>query len=139
MGDSEIVQLSVELAGGEDFDHSDLDESTRSLVSELEELPFVREVNLQSGVDQGHASPRKGAKGGVGEIMMLGTLAMAVLPSSIPEIIGFLKEWGLRPGNRPVKIKGKVGAKSVEFEFDPRTISTDKVKQLASEMLESLK
>jgi len=129
---AEIVRLSIELIGGEEIDDADLDNMTRSLRSELEELPFVQEVE-QKPVGAGYAAPPKGTK--TGELLALGVLAMAVLPTAIPALIGFLQEWGLRPGNRPVRIKVQGGSTgSLEVEFDPRAMSADEVKVLVSDL-----
>lgn len=130
--DARAAPLLVQLPGGEDIDEADLDEMTRSLRSELEELSFVRSVDQRRSVEPGETSPPKGTK--AGEILTLGALALAILPDALPTLIGFLKEWALRPGNRPVKIKVQRAEHSLEVEYDPRSMSTAEVKDLASEM-----
>ena len=120
------IHLSLQLEAGEDIDETDLDALTRALRSELEEIPVVTEVGRAS-----EAGPQAGAKG-VGEL--LGKLLLAVAPDGVNAVIGFLKEWTLRPGNRPVIIKVQGDAGALEVEYDPRTMTTEDVKKLAAEL-----
>ncbi len=118
------VRFLVTVVGGEDIDETDLDAMTRSLQSELEDLPEVTQVGPSreaTGVPQGAKSP---------EVFALGALAMAVLPKAVPALIDFFKEWALRPGYRPVKIK----LLNSEIEYDPRIMSVAEVKQLMAEL-----
>ncbi len=130
------VEFLVQLPSGADIDDTDLENLTNSLKSELDELPFVRDVARVATANQGAGLPPKGTKGG--EIVTLAALGLAILPAAIPQIIEFLKEWILRPGNRPLKIKVEGGSGSLEIEYDPRTMATDEVTRLVSAMRQML-
>lgn len=129
--EAQAIQLFVQLGGDEGIDDASLDDLSRSLRRELEDLSFATDVDQGVGADQRETMPPKGAKG---ELFALGALLMAVLPAALPEAIAFLKEWALRPGNHHVKIKVATRYSSTEVEFDPRTVSKDEVMRLATEM-----
>lgn len=130
--EAQAVQLLLQLDRDESIDDVSLDELSISLRRELEDLRFVTDVNQGVGADQSSTLPPKGAK--AGELLALGALLMAVLPEAIPEVITFLREWALRPGNHHVKIKVEGRYGSMEIEFDPRTVSKEEVMRIASEM-----
>ena len=121
------VRLAIEVARGSGIDDADLDQMTRSLQGELEDLDFVEEVGQQT-----ETSVPQGAK--VGEAVTLGALAMAILPGAIPALFQFLKAWSQRPDSEPVKIKIQRDDRSMELEFDPESVSSDEVQRLASEL-----
>ena len=124
------IQLVVQLGRDTSIHDVRLSDLTTSLRRELVDLHFVTDVDQQGGVDQSNIIPPKGGKGG--EYIALGAVLVAILPAAIPEIIGFLKEWALRPGNHLVKIKVQSRDDSMDIEFDPRSISKDEVMHLAS-------
>jgi hypothetical protein len=130
--EAQAIQLLVQLSGDESIDDVSLDDLSRSLRRELEDLRFVTDVDQRVGTDQSNTMPPKGTK--AGEWLALGALLMAVLPEALPEAIAFLKEWALRPGNHHVKIKVQSHSSSVEIEFDPRTISKNEVMRLVTGM-----
>lgn len=126
------VQLIVELSREADIDEAELDEMTRNLRLEMEELPYVQSAGPPRVPTSGGAAPPKGTK--AAELQTLGRLAMNLLPVAIPAVIGFLKDWSLRPGNRSIKLRVQRGERSTEVEYDPRAMSLDEVKSLAAEL-----
>lgn len=126
---SQPLQLILQLVTGDELHEEDIDRMTRSLRSELEELPYAEHVRLGTREGQVPAGAKAGA-----EVIALGALAMAILPNAAEPFLSFLGEWISRPGNRPLKLKWQHGERSAEVEFDPRTISEDKVKRLLSEI-----
>jgi hypothetical protein len=108
----------------------ELDQMTRQLRSELMELE-VESVDL---VRAGEAP--KGAK--AGEILELGTLAVAVLPVFIPKIIEYLQSWSLRAESRKVSVKAQVGDRSIEIEYSPAALSPAGLKNLVETLTGAL-
>ncbi len=74
-----------------------------------------------------------GAK--VGEVLLLGTLLVAVAPAAIEGVINIVRDLLKRPGTPPLKVKVKHGEMEVGVEFSPGTISADELARL----VESLK
>ena len=63
---------------------------------------------------------------------------MAVLPTVVPELIKFLQAWSMRGQNRTVKIKTQAGDRSLEVEYDPKTMSPAELKSLVEMLNETL-
>lgn len=128
--ETETLQLTVAVVGGEEIDDADLAEMTRSLQSELKEVEGINQVT-----EAQKAGQEKGTKG----FEWIGELLIKIVPSGIGTILGFLKEWIKRPGSRPVKITatGRNG-KKIEVEFDPKTITAKKVQEFALALQESV-
>ena len=77
--------------------------------------PF-RAIGNLVGPPVGHGAP-----GSVGRLdvivhILLGAVAVAVLPAVLPKIVEFCQAWALRGQGRTVKFKGKVGGQDIEFE-----------------------
>ena len=104
----ESIQLHLDLQMGEDAVPDELDLLTRQLHRELRELD-VEEVDLIKDTQ----AP-EGTKSA--EVVTLGALAVAVLPTVLPKLIDFLQAWAMRADNRTIKVKTQVGEKSLEFE-----------------------
>ena len=131
MDDLDTFTLTLSLGGKGDIDQGDLDALSRSLCSELEELPFVKDVEL--GTSAGGDVPA-GAKAAA-EIATIGSLLMAILPGAVPKLLEYLKDWVSRPDAVPVTIKVQAGDRVVEAEFDPEKTSIESVEQLAANLL----
>jgi hypothetical protein len=123
------VQLTVQLVTGQEISAEDIDSMARLLRDEIEQYPGTDDVRLKPDDNK----PAVGTKSGA-EAFTLGALLLGVLPEAIPAVIGYLQEWTLRPGNRPIKIKVQVADRSVELEFDPRITSKDDAVTLAREI-----
>jgi hypothetical protein len=108
----------------------ELDQMTRQLRSELMELE-VESVDLV-----GAKEIPKGAK--AGEVLELGTLAVAVLPVFIPKIIEYLQSWSLRSESRKVSVKAQVGDRSIEIEYSPAALSPAGLKNLVETLTGAL-
>ena len=125
---SQMLELQIQLKTGSDLDPDDVDHIARQLCQELEEVSDVTEIRQVTATD----AQVQGAKGG--EVLALGAIAAAVLPQAVPALVAYLKEWLLRPGSQPVRIKMQLGEQSVEVEFDPKTTSAEEIKELAAEL-----
>lgn len=130
------IQLIVEFSPEEDLDQEELAEMTQGLRMEMEEIPDVESIEAPSGSDPAQAIPA-GAK--AGGLLTLGKLAMQVVPTAIPACVGFLKDWTLRPGSSPIKIRVQHADRSTEIEYDPRSMSQEEIKELAASMHAILK
>ena len=126
----EPVRLIMQIDAGQEADDERLDYLTRQLRNEIQELE-IESVELTSG----ELAP-EGTKSG--EAIALGELAVTVLPAVIPPLIGFLQAWLLRDKSRGVKIETQVGGRSLKLEYDPGTMPTEKLKELADTLMASL-
>lgn len=124
------VHLTLQLNTGQDSDAEELDRLTRQLLADVRELE-VESVEL---VKDG-ALP-EGAK--AGELVTLGSLAVAVLPTVAPKFMEFLQSWSTRAENRIVKIKAQVEDRSIEVEYSPATMTVDELKRLVNTLTEAL-
>lgn len=102
------VQLTL-LVKPQEADLEELDETTRRLRTELQQLP-VDSVSLAAG-----AVPAVGAK--VGDAVTLGALTLTLAPIVIPAVLEFLKSWMARKEGRSVVIRTKVGDSTTEIEI----------------------
>ncbi len=123
-----LLSLSIQLLNDDQTSPEDLDQMTRLLRDEIEEHRGIDNVRLQSANNQPPAGTKAGA-----EVFTIGALLLAILPDTLPAIIGFFQEWTLRPGNQPVKIKAQIADRIIEVEFDPRVTSRDEIASLARE------
>ena len=123
-----LLSLSIQLLNDDQTSPEDLDQMARLLRDEIEEHRGIDNVRLQSANNQPPAGTKAGA-----EVFTIGALLLAILPDTLPAIIGFFQEWTLRPGNQPVKIKAQIADRIIEVEFDPRVTSRDEIASLARE------
>ena len=124
------VNLTFQLNAGENYDPEELDLLTRQLLTEVQELD-VESAELVKGGEL-----PEGAK--AGELITLGTLAVAVLPAMAPKLLDLVQSWSMRSQNRRVKIKAQVDNRSIEVEYSPATMSVDELKRLVSTLSEAL-
>ena len=74
-----------------------------------------------------------GAGAKSGEAIALGALLIAVLPATLPALIGFLKDWTLRNPGLRIKLVDK--ERSVEVDgFDPERMSQDDLNALLANL-----
>ena len=127
------IKIEIFIDGARD--NIEQDEVTRNLDNELAELPFISALTR----DRVAKHPQQNLKSKSGELVTLGNLVMQVLPSAAPNLIDFLKSWALRPGNNQLKIRAEGNAGSLEIEFNPDSLSVDKVKDLATDLQKLVK
>jgi len=120
---TEAAQLTLVIDAGPDADADELDRATRQLLAELREQPVA-----SAEIKEGGLAP-EGTKGV--DAGLLGALAVSVLPSALPPLVGFLKDWAARgqSRNRSVKIKLATGA---EVEYDPATMTLEQLTALVA-------
>jgi len=125
-----VAHLALHVSAGESIDDERLDQLTRQLRNELQELDVESVELLKEG-----ATP-EGTKSV--EAVTLGALAVAVLPTAIPQLIAFLQSWLMRGEDRRIKIKTQVADRSLELDYSPSTISPTELKDLVDTLTEAL-
>lgn len=108
MESSEPIQFSIEVSES-DAAVEDIDEMTRQLLSELREM-HVESLELTKG----GIAP----KGSKGDLMTIGSIAVAVLPAFLPNVVSLVQDWVERGQGRTVKFKGM----GIEFEGSPEEL-----------------
>jgi hypothetical protein len=108
-----FIELSLE--GG---DTSELDELTRQLREEVEEL------NVDSVEEVSAGAAPVGTKSA--DFTAIGQMAVTLAPAIVPPLFDLLKSWVERKPSTPVKVKVRVGRKTAQIEYDPtRTSAKD--------------
>jgi len=125
--DSKVPLIELRIDSRAVLAPDELDRITRQLRSDLSELQvesveFHRDGNLPSGA--------KGAEAA----LALGSLAVAVLPTAIPKLIEFLRDWLLRGENRTLKLKLQVGGNSAEIECNPSAVAVNDIELLVGKL-----
>jgi hypothetical protein len=101
----EPIQFSIEVSES-NAAVEDIDEMTRQLLSE------IREMDVESAeLTEGGVAPI----GSKGDAMTIGSIAVAVLPAFLPNVVSFVQDWVQRGHGRMVKFKGM----GIEFEGSP--------------------
>jgi hypothetical protein len=108
MNNPDFTQLNIEISAS-DATQEDIDWMTRQLLSELRELD-VESAELTKG-----GSAPVGTKG---DPFTIGSIAIQVLPTVLPSVIGLVQAWASRGQGRTVKFKGK----GIEFEGSPEEL-----------------
>ena len=120
------IELSVE--GG---DAAELDELTRQLRTEVEELNVDSVEQVSAG-----AAPQ-GTK--ALDMAVIGQMAVTLAPVVIPPLFDLLKSWVDRKPSTPVKIKVKVGKRTAQIEYDPTKTSPKELEALIKSLSKSMK
>lgn len=127
--DTNAARLILSIDAGEGAAAEELDRLTRQLCDEIQELE-VESVELVKG------EAPEGTKSA--EAVTLGALALAVMPTAVPQLIEFLKSWSMRGESRTVKVKAQVGDRSLDIEYNPATMSPTELKSLVDTLTETL-
>jgi hypothetical protein len=109
MDNPDLTQLNIEIAAS-DATEEDIDRMTRQLLSELREMD-VESAELTKGGPAPHGTKSV-------DPVMMGNIAVAVLPAVLPSVIGLVQAWASRGQGRTVKFKGK----GIEFEGSPEEL-----------------
>ena len=105
---------------------------TRALRSQLGELDVER-VTLAS-----EGSAPRGAK--AGEAFTVGALALVVLPTLLPKLVGFLQAWLTRSERKAsMRIRLEDDGKVVDIELDGTNRSVEEILTLARRVTEKRK
>jgi len=112
-----LISLSIE-----DSDQAELDELTRELRSEIEQLS----IDSVDNVSKGEAPAGTKAV----DWASIGNLTVTLAPTIIPPLFELLKSWVDRKPSTPVKIRIKVGKKTAQIEYDPTKTSAKELETL---------
>jgi hypothetical protein len=105
MNNPYLTQLNIEISAS-DATEEDIDRMTRQLLVEL------REMDVESAeLAKGGPAPA----GSKGDPLTIGTIALELLPTILPSVIGLVQAWAARGQGRTVKFKGG----GFEFEGPP--------------------
>ena len=105
MDSADFTQLNIEISAS-DATEEDIDRMTRQLLAEL------REMDVESAeLAKGGPAPA----GSKGDPIAIGTIALELLPTILPSVIGLVQAWAARGQGRTVKFKGR----GFEFEGSP--------------------
>lgn len=126
---NDTLKMSLHIDAGKDADDYELDSITRQLRDEIQELD-VKSVDLVKG-----EPPPDGSRG---DAVMLGALAVELLPTITPDLICFLKNWLTHRRNQKIKIKIVAGDRSIEVEYSPEDMSASEMDDLASRLTGTL-
>jgi hypothetical protein len=122
------VLIELSLADG---DSVELDELTRQLRSEVQEL----DIDSLHEVSEGIAPA--GTKGM--DPAAIGQMAVTLAPTILPLLFGLLKSWVERKPSTPVKVTVKVGRKTAQIEYDPTKTSAKDLDLLIKSLQKSMK
>ncbi len=121
-----FIELSLE--GG---DSAELDELTRQLRTEVEEL------NVDSVEEVSAGAAPAGTK--AVDLTVIGQMAVTLAPTIVPPLFELLKSWVERKPFTPVKVKVRVGRKTAQIEYDPTRISAKDLDALINALNKSVK
>jgi hypothetical protein len=121
-----VIELSLE--GGEP---AELDELTRQLRTEVEELNIDSVEQVSAGV-----AP-EGTK--AADLAAIGEMAVTLAPAIIPPLFDLLKSWVQRKPSTPVTVKVRVGKRTAQIEYDPTKTSAKDLEALIRSLNKSLK
>ena len=121
-----LIELSLE--GG---DSTELDELTRQLRAEVEQL------NVDS-VEQVSVGPAPDGTKAV-DFAAIGQMAVTLAPAIVPPLFELLKSWVERKPSTPVKIKVRVGRKTAQIEYDPAHTSAKDLEEIIKTLNKSVK
>ena len=121
-----FIELSLE--GG---DTAELDELTRQLRAEVEELNVDAVEQVSAGV-----AP-EGTK--AVDFAAIGQMAVTLAPTIVPPLFDLLKSWVERKPSTPVKVKVKVGRQTAQIEYDPTKMSAKDLEALIKTLNKSMK
>ena len=120
-----LIELSLE--GG---DPTELDELTRQLRAEVEELS----VDSVEQVSAGDAP--QGTK--AVDLAAIGQMAITLAPTIIPPLFDLLRSWVERKPSTPVKVRVKVGKRTAQIEYDPTKTSAKDLEALIKTLNKSI-
>ena len=121
-----FIELSID--GG---DNSELDDLTRQLRTEVEDL------NVDSVEQVLEGTAPHGTK--AADFSAIGQMAVTLAPTLIPPLFDLLKSWVDRKPSTPVKIKVRVGKRTAQIEYDPTKTSAKELEALVKTLGKSIK
>lgn len=115
----------------EDSDSAELDELTRELKQEIENLEVEAVKPLSAG------SLPRGAKSA--DWAVIGQMVVTLAPTVIPPFFDLLKSWVERKPSTPVKVRIRVGKRTAQLEYDPTKTTAKDLDILIKSLNKSVK
>jgi len=103
---------------------AELDELTRQLRTE------INEINIDSVEQVSAGAAPEGTK--AADFAAIGQMAVTLAPAIVSPLFDLLKSWVERKPSTPVK--GKVGKKTTQIEYDPTSTSAKDLEALVKAM-----
>jgi len=129
LSQSDTVNLTLHIEVQDNIDPDELDQLTRHLMSELEELDIESVTFLRGSATQ----PGEKAV----DPITLGALGIVVLQAALPKLLEFMQAWSLRNVSHIIKIKAQRGERSIEVEY-PKTMTADEAEKHIKMVLDTL-
>jgi hypothetical protein len=118
------VELLVHIeASGADAE--EIDRLTRNLLQELRELPI-------ESAEIPRAAPPPGTRSF--GIEALGALALQVVPSALPKIVEFLRDWLKRGDGKQLKIEASNGKHSFKVDLPAGELNHEELMELLAQL-----
>jgi hypothetical protein len=122
---ADAARLRIDI-GDDNLTDGDKAALAQALARELRDLDAVQEVKPATEEAPEGARPIEG--------FTWGALILALVPMALAELIGFLKSWSKRPGGQPVNISIQIGHGKIEGEYDPATMTSAEIEELAKRL-----
>lgn len=120
MDHDDIAQLTIQIASSS-ISAQRLNATTVKLKSELSRLkPLAIDLQRDPNAPDGTMSV---------EAFTVGAMVLAVLPTMIPTVIEYLRDWCLRNANHTITIKKRIGEEEIEVSF-PEDLSSERLQNL---------
>jgi hypothetical protein len=115
--------VQVEASGA---DEEEIDRLTRDLLAELRDLP-VESAEIPVAATRSAGTKSFG-------IEALGALALKVVPSALPKIVAYLRDWLKRGDGKHIKIKASNGKHSFEVDLPAGEFSHEELQELLANL-----
>ena len=120
MDHDDIAQITIQI-NGSSISMQRLNATTIKLKSELSRLkPLAIDLQRDPHAPDGTMSV---------EAFTVGAMVLAVLPTAVPAIIEYLRDWCLRNTNHTITIKKRSGEEEIEVSF-PEDFSSERLQKL---------
>jgi hypothetical protein len=106
--DDEPISLTLQLYAPPDADDEEVFNRTRYLRNEIEDLPIDKAQLVKTQAPEGAKA---------GEAIMIGTMAIAALPTFLAPLIDLVRDWLSRPRNQDIRIKARLGDDEIEISY----------------------
>ncbi|MCP4364852.1 MAG: hypothetical protein GY800_06075 [Planctomycetes bacterium] len=128
MSSIEPLDLVIKI-NGEEISERRLNEMTVKLKGELTNLkPLTIDLQRDTNSPNGTMSV---------EAITVGAISLAVLPTMIPAIIMYLRDWQLRNTNRMVTIKRRKDEEEIEVSF-PENMTSERLQELINSISDNI-
>ncbi len=120
MDHEDITQFTIQIDGSS-ISEQRLNDITVKLKRELSHLkPLALDLQRDQNAPEGTMSA---------EAITVGAILVSVLPTMVPAVIEYLRDWCLRNANNTITIKKRSGKEEIEVTF-PEDLSPERLQKL---------